>query len=77
MKTMHLNTTRGQPYTSESRKCSHCGLGLAYRDKSFWDTQTWTDNEDTWQHPPAGVAKQCTTAKAALAEVKAAQEKQA
>lgn len=52
--TLHLRTSEGKPYTHESRKCTHCGLGLAYRDQEFRKRHTWTDSATTYANPPTG-----------------------
>lgn len=50
--TLHLRTSEGKPYTHESRKCTHCGLGLAYRDQEFRKQHAWTADPAVYANPP-------------------------
>ena len=49
MKVLHYKTQMGQPYGSESRKCSRCGIMIWTRLQPLW-----TDDEAVWKNPPEG-----------------------
>ncbi|WP_429949556.1 hypothetical protein ACQYWY_21620 [Comamonas sediminis] len=63
MKTLHLMTQRNQPYGSERRCCEQCGLMLVWRDKSFWDDHTYTDEAQHYHDDHAGLTT-CDTQRA-------------
>jgi len=46
---LHFKTQDGQPYGSESRKCSECGVQLWIASDG-----TWTDDRAQWKDPPKG-----------------------
>jgi hypothetical protein len=46
---LHFKTQAGQPYGSESRKCSRCGRALLSSADGVW-----TDVADVWADPPLG-----------------------
>lgn len=46
---LHYRTQEGQPYGSESRKCSECGVRLWIASDG-----TWTDDHRIWKSPPEG-----------------------
>lgn len=46
---LHYRTQTMQPYGSESRKCSECGVRLWIPSDGVW-----TDDHSVWQNPPPG-----------------------
>jgi|APSaa5957512622_1039677.scaffolds.fasta_scaffold18815_6 hypothetical protein len=49
VKALHYKTQDNQPYGSESRRCSECGIMI-------WGPSdiTWTDDHEAWRNPPEG-----------------------
>lgn len=58
--TLHLATGRGAPYSRESIKCAHCGLGLAFGDDEFRRAHHRTKDPATFTNPPEGLTA-CNT----------------
>ncbi len=48
-KKLHYNTQYNQPYGSESRMCSKCGIRLWIASDG-----TWTASLSIWEAPPDG-----------------------
>ena len=51
---LHYKTQDGQPYGSESRKCSECGVMLWRPSDGIW-----TDDKELWREPPPGYLNCC------------------